>query len=79
METLAPNAPAAEVAVPRKLLTKNDVAALFGITTTSINPWIAAGKIPAPMRIGRRVYWRPETLGVFLDNIEKTNTARGVA
>jgi predicted DNA-binding transcriptional regulator AlpA len=44
------------------ILRKSDLAALFGVSTRTINRWVESGKLPEPQREGyRTIYWyRPD-------------------
>ncbi len=43
-------------------LTKQAVADVLGISVRSVENWISDGTLPAPVKLGNRVYWHP---GVF--------------
>ncbi|HEX7935772.1 MAG TPA: helix-turn-helix domain-containing protein [Paraburkholderia sp.] len=45
-------------------LTKQAVADLLDISVRSVENWINEGVLPAPVKLGNRLYWHPE---VFLD------------
>jgi hypothetical protein len=57
--------------VQNGLLTRQDVAALFHITPQSVTLWVKLKKLPRPLRIGRRLLWRHETLEKLLGKIER--------
>ena len=44
------------------LLNAHHAAALCSTSARTWRAWDAAGKIPAPIRIGRRTFWRTEEL-----------------
>ncbi|AJX33391.1 helix-turn-helix transcriptional regulator [Burkholderia oklahomensis] len=44
-------------------LTKQAVADVLDISVRSVENWINEGILPAPVKLGNRVYWHPE---VFL-------------
>lgn len=48
------------------LLTANQAAALCNVSLRTWRAWDAAGKIPRPVRIGRKVFWRPEELRAWV-------------
>jgi excisionase family DNA binding protein len=48
------------------LLTARQAAALCGTSLRTWRTWDAAGKIPRPVRIGRRVLWRSEELKAWV-------------
>lgn len=41
----------------KRLLTRDDVATLFSVTTTTIDRWAKSGRLPQPHKIGRTVRW----------------------
>ncbi|AJX86470.1 prophage CP4-57 regulatory family protein [Burkholderia pseudomallei] len=41
-------------------LTKQAVADVLGISVRSVENWISDGTLPAPVKLGNRVYWHPE-------------------
>jgi excisionase family DNA binding protein len=43
------------------LLSKQDVAGLFGVTPRTIEKWIASGALPRPRHMGRNPYWERES------------------
>lgn len=54
-----------------ELLSRTDVADLFEITTRTVSRWIAEGRIPRPMKLGRRPRWRRSTIERLLDRRPK--------
>jgi predicted DNA-binding transcriptional regulator AlpA len=44
------------------LLPAHHAAAVCGTSARTWRAWDVAGKIPAPIRIGRRTFWRAEDL-----------------
>jgi predicted DNA-binding transcriptional regulator AlpA len=43
------------------------LAKMLGASLRSIRTWDVAGKLPAPVRIGGRVFWRLNELRAWLD------------
>jgi hypothetical protein len=43
-----------------KPLSKDDVAAILGVSTRTVENWRRDGRIPQSFEIGGRVYWHPE-------------------
>jgi hypothetical protein len=43
-----------------KPLSKEDVAAILGVSTRTVENWRKEGRIPPSADIGGRVYWHPE-------------------
>ncbi len=50
-----------------KPLTKDDIADVLGVSGRTIENWVNDGTLPAPKRLGNRVYWHP---GVFFGWLE---------
>lgn len=50
-----------------KLVTKADVAQVFGVCTKTIDNYIRDGLLPAPTPFASREYWHPEVFRNFLD------------
>jgi predicted DNA-binding transcriptional regulator AlpA len=45
------------------LLTKSDVAQLLGVSTKSVDRWVAAGLLPPPLKItARTLRWPRDTV-----------------
>jgi predicted DNA-binding transcriptional regulator AlpA len=51
-------APTQHSLAPPELLSAQAVSRMLGIGTRSLWRYIAAGKVPRPVRIGRAVRWR---------------------
>ena len=39
-----------------------EVAAYYGVSTSTLWRWLQQGLIPEPIRIGGRTFWEPEAL-----------------
>ena len=63
------------------LMTELQVADTFSVTVCTIRRWIAKGKIPEPIRIGRKRYWDTEQLRAWIDEqyVEAKNLDEKVA
>lgn len=69
-----------------RLLTKQDVCAVYGISVRCLENWIKEGLVPAPVHIGGRRYWHPErfyaelaaSTAAPLSGIESSHAASGV-
>ena len=48
------------------LLRASDAAAACNTSVRTWRSWNNSGKIPQPIRIGRRVFWRPEELKAWV-------------
>jgi predicted DNA-binding transcriptional regulator AlpA len=51
----------------KRLLNRKAVADLFDVTTETIGEWARRGHLPRPLRIGRKLFWRPEAIAALLD------------
>jgi len=49
------------------LLPTADAAGLLGISIRTWYTWDQLGKIPQPVRIGRKLFWRREELLAWID------------
>lgn len=47
-------------------LSKQGVADLLGISTRSVENWINDGILPAPAKLGNRVFWHPDAFYEWL-------------
>lgn len=54
---------------PFKLLTKADVALVFSVCTKTIDNYVKAGLLPAPVSFGAREYWHPEVFQLHIDSV----------
>lgn len=50
-----------------KPLSKDDLAAVLGVSIRTIENWVSDGILLAPTRLGNRVYWHPDTFYGWLD------------
>lgn len=46
----------------KKLISAREVAAFYGISLSTLWRWIKQGHLPAPVKIGRRTFWKAQTL-----------------
>lgn len=51
----------AKAAITR-LISAREVAEFYGISHSTLWRWIKDGRVPAPIRIGRRTFWEAQTL-----------------
>jgi excisionase family DNA binding protein len=59
-----------------KLLTIDDLAALFRVSKITIARWVKQGVLPLPIRFGRRcIRWRPEDLAAHVAAMPAATTA----
>jgi predicted DNA-binding transcriptional regulator AlpA len=53
----------------RRLLTRAEVLAQLGVSTPSLNRWIAAGRFPSPdVMLGNKRAWKVETIERWIDS-----------
>lgn len=50
-----------------KPLTKNDIADVLGVSLRTVENWVNDGTVPAPKKIGNRVYWHPNVFYAWLE------------
>jgi len=50
-----------------KPLSKEDLADVLGVSIRTIENWVNEGTLPAPTKLGNRVYWHPNTFYTWLD------------
>lgn len=70
-----------------KPLTKDDIADVLGVSLRTIENWVNDGTVPAPKRLGNRVYWHPivfygwleQRLTVGDDNADQAGAGAGNA
>ena len=65
--TAAP-APTTPATVPARLLDVGEVAGLLGVCRRSIWRWADAGRLPAPLTVGRVRRWHPDVIARWLEN-----------
>ncbi|MFA7506416.1 MAG: helix-turn-helix domain-containing protein [Burkholderiaceae bacterium] len=53
---------------PFRPLSRADVADVFGVTVRTIENWVNDGTVPAPVKLGNRVYWHPGNFFAWLDH-----------
>ena len=64
---IEPIATALGVLVPERMLRRSDLARIFGVSISGIQLWERAGRLPKPVRMGNRLFWRPEQIQAVLD------------
>lgn len=50
-----------------KPLTKDDIAELLGVSIRTVENWVVERVLPAPTKLGSRVYWHPRAFFDWLD------------
>jgi predicted DNA-binding transcriptional regulator AlpA len=56
--------------VPDRLLSLQDLADFTGISPNSLRWMSRAGKIPAPIKIGRHLRWRPDQVRALIGQVQ---------
>jgi hypothetical protein len=54
-----------------ELVDKQALAACLRITVRGLNKIIARGALPPPFKLGRKAYWRRDTLTAFFQGCER--------
>ena len=62
--------------VPFTPLTKEAVADSLGVSKRTVENWVADGTLPAPRKLGNRVYWHPEVYYDWLSRRLKEDEPR---
>lgn len=73
---MARNAPGSKPIAVDVLLTPADVAQVLRVSTRQIRAMTRAGRLPAPLRIGRLPRWRPADLDSFVSSLIRQEVAR---
>lgn len=50
-----------------KPMSKEDVADVLGVSVRTVENWVNEGTLPAPTKLGNRVYWHPNAFYAWLD------------
>jgi excisionase family DNA binding protein len=50
----------------KPFLTVEDLAEMFYVTKDTIREWKRDGRLPAPLKVGKRLLWRAEQLAEIL-------------
>lgn len=58
-----------------KPLSKEDLADVLGVSIRTIENWVAEAILPAPTKLGNRVYWHPNSFYAWLDRRLSGETA----
>lgn len=57
-------------ALSETMFTREELALLFRVDPQTVSRWVRDGRLPAPLRVGRQLLWRRETLDRFLAHLE---------
>lgn len=61
-----------QTGIDQPLLTREEAAAMLDVSLVTLNQWVKDGRIPAPKRIGKRVFFlRQEFLDFLTQQIRK--------
>jgi len=52
---------------PFRPLSKEEIADVLGISSRTVENWVNDGIVPAPKKLGNRVYWHPNVFYAWLD------------
>ena len=50
----------------KRLITMAEICDLYQVTRYTVRRWCKAGLLPAPLRIGRSLRWRPDQIEAAL-------------
>ncbi len=53
---------------PFRPLSKEEIANVLGISSRTVENWVNDGIVPAPKKLGNRVYWHPNVFYAWLDD-----------
>jgi hypothetical protein len=53
--------------IPNRLLTRADICALLKVTEQTTRNWERSGRLPAPIRFGRKPYWNPTVIAKLFE------------
>ena len=62
-----------------KPLSKEDLADVFGVSIRTIENWVNESILPAPRKLGNRVYWHPNAFYAWLDRRLSADAGTGEA
>lgn len=58
----------------KSYLNKIQLAKSLGISFGTLSNWISAGKVPIyDLKVGTKLFWRPETVANFIKEYRETN------
>ena len=52
---------------PFRPMSKEEIADVLGVSSRTIENWVNEGIVPAPKKLGNRVYWHPNVFYAWLD------------
>jgi len=58
-----------------KPLSKADLADALGVSIRTVENWVNDGTLPAPSKLGNRVYWHPNIFYAWLDRCLSSDSA----
>ena len=51
---------------PEPMWGRAELSILFGVGDQAIRKWERSGKLPKPMKVGRKPLWEPQTIRAFI-------------
>ncbi len=55
------------IPAPFRPLSKEEIADVLGVSSRTVENWVNDGIVPAPKKLGNRVYWHPNVFYAWLD------------
>ncbi|MDR3369063.1 helix-turn-helix domain-containing protein [Rhodoferax sp.] len=52
---------------PFRPMSKDEIADVLGVSARTVENWVNDGIVPAPKKLGNRVYWHPNVFYAWLD------------
>lgn len=53
---------------PFRPMSKEEIADVLGVSARTVENWVNEGLVPAPKKLGNRVYWHPNVFYAWLDS-----------
>jgi len=50
-----------------ELVTTDDVARAAGVVPATVRIWVKQGRLPKPLKLGRRLLWPPDVIRDFIN------------
>lgn len=62
-----------------RLVTRADVAQMFGVCIKTVDNYIKDGLLPQPVQFASREYWHPDDMRAFIDTTFKRVSSQSLA
>lgn len=62
---------------PFKPLTKEEIAEILDVSIRTVENFVSEGLMPAPVSLGRRVYWHPDLFYSWFDSYLRAQSSSG--